>query len=417
MKKIIYIVLVATLFMGFKTKALEYLNTDIESSYATMYNVTDNMIMYDKSGNERIKIASLTKIMTAIIAIENINDFDEKVVITENDYQNVYSENLAVAGFKVGDTVSYSDLLYGLLFKSGADAAYALANNISGSEAKFVELMNKKSNELGLKNTKFTNTVGYDDDNYSTTYDVAIIFSYALQNEMFKHIISEESYMTTNGIHLTNVIDTLIEKNQITSTYSDYVLGGKTGYTNEAKNCLASYAEYDGTTYIVVTAQAMGHNHILDNLKQYETAFTNFSRKKIVNVDDYLISLTSKQDEVKVYAKEEVDVLLPNEVSKDSVKVEYKGITKIDNNIKKNSLLGKVNLEYDGEVIKTIDIIYDKKIQKSFNYVPIKNHKGGNGISIFGILFSIFGIIIILVGFIFISMYIDVKKHKRRWKF
>lgn len=422
MKKFICLFLLVSLLMiGIKVKALNDINVDVESNYALLYNVTDDMMMYEKDIHKRIKIASMTKIMTAIVAIENIENFDESITITENDYKNVYSENLAIVGFEIGSKATYQDLLYGLLFKSGADAAYALADNIAGSEEEFVKLMNEKANELGLKDTKFTNVVGYDQDNYSTVYDTMMFFKYALNNEKFKEIISKDTYTTSdNKIVLNNVIDDLIDKYQIDSPYSDYILGGKTGYTKEAMNCLASYAEYEGTTYIVVTADVKSYKHILDTIKLYTEVFDNFSRKKIINVDDYLISVSSnKKDDVKVYSDQEVDVLLPNEASLDDVKIEYKGIKTIDNKIKKNSILGHVNLEYDGQVIKTIDITYNKKMQKSMNYRKIRPVKTSNnyGFIIAITLGSIGGIVLLFFMIVFISMLIDVKNNKRKWKF
>ena len=420
-KFICLFLLVSLLMVGIKVKALNDINVDVESNYALLYNVTDDMMMYEKDIHNRIKIASMTKIMTAIVAIENINNYDETVTITDNDYKNVYSENLAVVGFEIGSNVTYQDLLYGLLFKSGADAAYALADNIAGDEENFVKLMNEKATELGLKDTKFTNVVGYDQDNYSTVYDTMLFFKYALENDKFKEIISKDTYTTSdNKIVLDNVIDDLVNKYQIDSPYSDYILGGKTGYTKEAMNCLASYAEYEGTTYIVVTADAKSNKHILDAIKLYTEVFDNFSRKKIINVDDYLISVSSnKKDDVKVYSDQEVDVLLPNEASLDDVKLEYKGIKTIDNKIKKNSVLGQVNLEYDGQVIKTIDITYNKKIQKSMNYRKIRPVKTSNnyGFIITIALGSIGGAILLFFMIAFVSMVIDVKNNKRKWKF
>lgn len=422
MKKIIYLFLLLSLLMiSIKVKALNDIDVDVDSKYALLYNVTDDMMMYEKDSHKRIKIASMTKIMTAIVAIENIEDFNQKVTITDADYKNVYLENLAIVGFKIGNQATYEDLLYGLMFKSGADAAYALADNIAGSEENFVKLMNDKAQDLGLKDTKFTNVVGYDQDNYSTVYDTMMFFKYALKNEHFKEIISKDTYTTSDStITLNNVIDDLINKYQINSPYSEYILGGKTGYTKEAKNCLASFAEYQGTTYIVVTADVESYKHIEDAIKLYTEVFDNYSRKKIINVDDYLVSVSSKKkNDIKVYSDEEVDVLLPNEASLDDVKFKYKGIKIIDDHIKKNDLLGHVNLEYNGKVIKTIDITYNKKLQKSMNYrkVSIPKSTKGYGTIIAITLTSIGGIILIFFMFVFISILIDIKNHKRKWKF
>ena len=404
-----------------KVNALSNIDINVSSKNAILYYLTDDKIMFEKNSTQRIKIASMTKIMTAIVAIENISNLDEEITITDNDYKNVYSQNLAIVGFKVGQTVTYRDLLYGLLLKSGADCGYALADSIAGNEEAFVEMVNEKAKDLQLVNTKFTNVVGYDQDNYSTVYDVTIFFKYALENKIFKEMLFTKSYTTTDGTFtLKNVTDELLLNSNIQSNYRKYILGGKTGYTIDAKYCLASVAEYDGTTYIAVTALGNQNQHIKDAMLMYETAFDNYTRKRIVGIDDYLVSFkTPTKEELKVFSNQEVDVLLPNEASKDDVKLEYKGITNIDDKIKKNEVLGKVNLEYNGEIVKTIDIVYDKKIQSSLNYhritQPIKRKKHLNIVSI--VLSGVGGFILIVVLMFIISMYIDVKKNKRRWKF
>ena len=142
------------------------LDLDITSSNAVMYNLNDNEIIYEKNKDEEVSIASLTKIMTCIVALENIDNLDEKIVLTNKDFEGLIEQNAAQAGFRVGEEVTYKDLLYGLMLPSGADAAQALARNIAGSNEEYVELMNKKVKELKLKHTHFVNTTGLDIDNH-----------------------------------------------------------------------------------------------------------------------------------------------------------------------------------------------------------------------------------------------------------
>lgn len=419
MKKISYLLLIIICLISIHVSALTNIDTTIESSYGILYDVTDDIVLFDKGSHERIKIASMTKIMTAIVAIEHIDSLDDAVIIKEDDFKNVFKENLTVLGFNIGETVTYRDLLYGLLFRSGADCAYALADNIAGSEENFVKLMNDKAKALNLKDTKFTNSVGYDEDNYSSIYDTVMFFKYALKNDTFKKIISNKSYTTSNGkFTLQNVVDEQIDKVGVETAYREYILGGKTGYTKEARNCLATFAIYNDTTYIVVVANASTYNPIKDTINLYADAFTNYSRKKVVDQDDYLVSLSYNQDQVKVYAEEEVNVLLPNDANINDVSMEYNG-RNITDNLKLDEKLGSVNVNYNGEIVKTIDIRFNNKIKKSLNYKVIKvktNNHFGKKILILGLTF--FGAIIILFIFmLFISMYIDVKKNKRRWKF
>lgn len=421
MKKLFcFILLLLCFLLKINVKALNYIDVNIDSNNAILYDVTDDLIMYEKNSNERIKIASLTKIMTAIVAIEHIDDLDKYVTITENDYKNVYEENLSVVGFKIGEKVTYRDLLYGLLFKSGADAAYALSGSISKDEKEFVKLMNEKAKELGLTNTFFTNCVGYDEDNYSTVYDTMVFFKYALENSTFEEIIKDDYYTTSDKkIKLQNVVDELQEKSVVNSEYNDYVLGGKSGYTKEAKNCLASFADYNGTRYIVVTALADKYMQITDSMTIYDAVFKNYSRQKILNKEDYLVSIKTDQDKnIDIYSDHNIDVLLPNGVSKDEVTHDYKGIN-ITKKIKENDVLGQVNFEYNGNIIKSIDLVYDSKIKKQANYkkvgIPVSHNNLGKNILL--ICIGMFSLIFIFALMLFISLVIDVKKNKRRWKF
>lgn len=421
MKKLFcFILLLLCFLLKINVKALNYIDVNIDSNNAILYDVTDDLIMYEKNSNERIKIASLTKIMTAIVAIEHIDDLDKYVTITENDYKNVYEENLSVVGFKIGEKVTYRDLLYGLLFKSGADAAYALSGSISKDEKEFVKLMNEKAKELGLTNTLFTNCVGYDEDNYSTVYDTMVFFKYALENSTFEEIIKDDYYTTSDKkIKLQNVVDELQEKSVVNSEYNDYVLGGKSGYTMEAKNCLASFADYNGTRYIVVTALADKYMQITDSMTIYDAVFKNYSRQKILNKEDYLVSIKTDQDKnIDIYSDHNIDVLLPNGVSKEEVTHDYEGIN-ITKKIKENDVLGQVNFEYNGNIIKSIDLVYDSKIKKQANYktvgIPVSHNNLGKNILL--ICIGMFSLIFIFALMLFISLVIDVKKNKRRWKF
>ena len=140
MKKILTFILVFILFT-LKVNAIEL---NISSKNAILYNLDTNEIIYQKNANQKVSIASLTKIMTAIITIENIDDLNQRVILTKDDFKGLAEANAVTAGFTIGSTVTYKDLLYGLLLPSGADAAKALARNVAGTEEKFIQKMNEK---------------------------------------------------------------------------------------------------------------------------------------------------------------------------------------------------------------------------------------------------------------------------------
>lgn len=250
---------------------------EIESETALLADLDGNEI-FSKYKDDEIYPASLTKIMTAIIAIENVYDIDETIMITGDIFEQVNAENGATAGFMAYEEVSYRDLLYGTLLSSGAECSFTLANYISGSEWEFVELMNDKAEELGMSDTNFTNVCGFHNyDHYSTAADISTMLRYALEDETFYEIFTSQSYYTEtdehpDGITLSSTMFTEMETSYIEG---GRILGGKTGFTDQAGLCLASIAEIDGTLYTLITTGASGSHyteplHISDAVNIYE---------------------------------------------------------------------------------------------------------------------------------------------------
>ena len=339
-------------------------------------------IIFEKNSNEITSIASLTKIMTTIVAIENIEDLDAKVTITEKDFNGLYDASLA--GFEVGDEVTYRDLLYGTMLPSGAEASQALANNISGSVNGFAGLMNEKAKELGMKNTHFVNTSGLDINNhYSTVYDVALLLKYCLNNKTFKTIFGSTSYKTSNG-ELT--LYSTFRYTAIKYNYkNDYILGAKTGYTDDAGKCLASIA-YDQSNdifYLLVTTGANTSTddayHIKDATNIYTYYFENYGYVNLVDKDELLVSIKTKYSKNKYlnfYAKEDVSFYTKkDEFDKNKIKIIYDGVNIIDQSIKKGEKLGTVGIYYDDEYINSLDIILNDEYKFSIIYFLLQNKK------------------------------------------
>lgn len=226
----------------------------IYSNNATMQQL-DGTVLFEKNSDETIKPASLTKMMTAIIAIETLPDVTQVVPINGNGITDLYYEGASVAGFAPNAMVTVEELLYGLMLPSGADAAVTLSHVISGSDAAFAEEMNKKAGELGMTKTHFTNSYGTESaDQYSTVNDLALLLRYSLQNDTFRDVFTTEKYVGSNY----SFESTLFKKLGNTSVKKGDIIGGKTGYTEEAGLCLASLAEVEGEEYIVITVGAKG---------------------------------------------------------------------------------------------------------------------------------------------------------------
>ncbi len=226
---------------------------------------SDSMIVAQRDAHKRVHPASTLKIMTLICAVENITDFEDTFTMTLKITDPLFIDKASMAGFLSNEVVNMYDLLYGMILPSGAEAAMGLAVKIAGSEEAFVELMNRKATELGLQNTHFANVTGlHHAENYSTAYDMAVITDYAYRNELCRKVLSTFKYTTTKttqnpkGIELKS---TLFSHMYGTEPETATILGGKTGFVNEAGYCIASFGESigGGESYIVVT---MGNSSI-----------------------------------------------------------------------------------------------------------------------------------------------------------
>ncbi len=247
----------------------ESFNVNLKSSNAILVSLDNNEVIAKKNSNKRIYPASLTKIMTAIVAIENIDDFNKGIVLSDNIFKDLNKTDASMAGFLPGEEVENLDLLYGIMLPSGAECCIAIADEVSGSEENFAWLMNEKAKELGMDDTNFVNSTGLQHRNhYTTVKDLSILLEYALKNELFKQIFTSVDYITNatnmhpDGVYLKS---TLFENMDNQSILNGEILGGKTGYTDEAGLCLASIAILNGKSYLLITTGAKG-NH---NSEQY----------------------------------------------------------------------------------------------------------------------------------------------------
>lgn len=340
---------------------------DIYSKSAILYNMDDDIILYEKNSEERTSIASLTKIMTCIVAIENIDNLDQKIFLKSDVFTGLAEAGASVAGFRVGENVTFRDLLMGALLPSGADATRALALNISGSESEFVNLMNNKTIELGLKDTHFENTTGLESSNhYSTVKDISIILKYALKNQTFKDMYTTREYTTTSNLTFYSTLK------KISNNYSfdvSNILGSKTGYTDEAGLCMSSIANYNGVNYLLVTAGADYRGNVprqlLDAMTIYNFYSTNYSYKNIINVGDYIKTINeeySTKEKYDITSQITISKFLNNSFDENKIKYEYNGLDKISYKNKIGDKLGSVNIIYDDNKIGTFDVFLTETI-------------------------------------------------------
>lgn len=226
--------------------------------------------------NTKAPPASLTKIMTVLLAIESLPDLDQTVTVPAEIFNDLWAENASLAGFSPDETVPLRDLLYGAMLPSGAECCLTLARQVSGSEETFVEQMNRRAQELGLENTRFANCTGlHDPDHYASAADLARLLDAALESETFRQVFTSRSYTTSptaqhpQGFTMYSSMFALLDK---LPGQGRALRDGKTGYTSQAGLCLASLIEEDGRESILVTTGAPGDHttdpyHLLDALE------------------------------------------------------------------------------------------------------------------------------------------------------
>ena len=246
--------------------------TGVNSTNVVLMDVKSGKVIGDLNGDERIYPASMTKIMTAIIALEAFSDLEHEITLSEDIFYALDGQDATQAGFRPGENVRVRDLVYGVMLPSGAECCLALADEVSGSEEAFVEKMNKKAKSIGMKDTHFMDCTGlHDPEHYSTAYDIALLLKYALHNDTFRDVVESHFHSTpATNVHSDGITyySTMFKNMSDTSVVGGEILGGKTGYTSEAGHCLASFAQIYDREYILVTAgaaaDATGVPHILD---------------------------------------------------------------------------------------------------------------------------------------------------------
>lgn len=247
-----------------KITKLELSEKDLYSNNVCLMNAKTGEIIYAIKENEVVYPASLTKMMTTLVAIDNIEDYDKVHAISEELYNNMIADDASMAGYLPGERINLRDLIYGTMLPSGGEASVGLAEGCSGSESKHVEKMNKKVEEIGLRRTHFTNVSGlHDPQNYSTAKEMAEIVRYGLRDETFNKIFTKPFYISSDtdehpeGVYM---MYSVLAYMQGVNSEGYKILGGKTGYTEQAGLCLASTAIVNGEQYILVTLGALPYD-------------------------------------------------------------------------------------------------------------------------------------------------------------
>ncbi|MBD3858700.1 D-alanyl-D-alanine carboxypeptidase [Bacillus sp. 28A-2] len=355
------VLLLFTLLLPFSSHAKADTSLSVSARSAILIDGQSGRVLFGKDEHEKRRIASITKIMTAVLAIES-GKMKDTVKVSKRAIQ---AEGSSIY-LKEGQKVSLEDLTYGLMLRSGNDAAVAIAEHVGGSLEGFIFMMNQKASELGMENTNFQNPHGLDDhkNHYSSAYDMAILTKYAMEHKQYQKIAGTTFYKakTMEGYWKN--------KNKLLTGLYPYSTGGKTGYTKLAKRTLVSTAAKGDAALIAVTINAP--DDWKDHISMFEYAFDHY-KTYVLAEKGRLASLKGTFYEKKAFIKRDVDYFL-NEDEKKLVEIETEMLTP-EKKWKKNAeaipdVVGKMTFLLDGQVIEQVPIFYENKRnrmpQKSF---------------------------------------------------
>lgn len=341
----------------------------LDSRIALIYDRASGRILYEKNGNKQTPMASTTKIMTAIVVLENANLTD--VVTISSKAAGIGGSRL---GLKKNDKITVNDLLYGLMLRSGNDAAIALAIHVGGSVEGFAEMMNNKAKELGLVNSHFVVPHGLDNDgHYTTAYELAKIADYALNIDKFKEIVSTRN--TT--IYINGYAKAINNTNQLLGSVSG-VYGVKTGFTNGAGRCLVTACKRDDLDVITVIIGAnTTKQRTSDTIKLIQYAYNNF---EIVNIKEIINNKFEQwreinegriyvnkgiKNQLELYLEEmEFETMAVEKENVDKIDIEVNSIFYLEAPVAKHQIIGNLQVIVNNEKIDILNIYAIEEIRK-----------------------------------------------------
>lgn len=345
----------------------------VTAEAALLVSPDSGMVLYEKNADERRYPASTTKIMTALLVLENVTDLSETVTAEASDFEHVTADS-SNAGIKEGEVVSVEDLLYALMLPSANEAAYMLARHVGGTWEHFVEMMNERAAELGCTGTHFSNPCGlHEDDHYTTARDLYKIAYAAMQDETFADIADTVQWKMNTSLRSEHLI--LTTNYLILSSYAAYAYpfckGIKTGHTSQAGNCFVGYAEYgDAKLYSVVLGsadQSADYPEIAasftDTSALCKWGFDKFTSKTIVKKGDTVkeinVNLSTDTDRLVLTTKNDLVSLVPKDLDVEKL-LEDPDITapdEVNAPIKAGDVIGSVTYSYDGITYGTVELV------------------------------------------------------------
>ncbi len=325
---------------------------NVSARNAILMEQSTGRVLFEKAANDPNLIASITKIMTAIIAIES-GKLDTDATIS---HRSVYTEGSSVY-LEEGEKMKLEDLVYGLMLRSGNDAAVAIAEHVGGSVEGFVHLMNEKAAWLGMTSSHFDNPHGLDSDtHYSTAYDMALLMRYAMENDVFKEVTGAKSHKAETREYAWG------NKNRLLTQYYEYCTGGKTGYTKAAGRSLVTTAEKDGMQLIVVTID--GPDDWNDHMRLFDWGFEQFDMEKIEEKGKETYNINNSEVFINGFVRENLSIpLAEDELYKMEVST-YISPEALEE--KDGDVIGKKLYKLDGNIVAETAIYSDEREEPHF---------------------------------------------------
>lgn len=342
MKKLAVFLAMLILIIPFNVRA-------VSSECIVVMDQNSNRILFSQNKDRVRLIASISKIMTAILAIES--DRLGEVVKVDESVLKAYGSGIYI---EIGEELTLLDLVYGLMLRSGNDAAVMIAKFVSGSQENFAALMNEKAQEIGMKNTTFNNPSGLDEEkgNYSTAYDMALLMSYAMKNEIFRTVTGTKKY-TTKSTYKTYIWN---NKNKLLSTYK-YATGGKTGFTEKARRTLVTTASYNNLDLVTVTLN--DPDDFSTHKSMYENYYNVYKNHLVISKNDFVTDDTYYNGKLYI----DNDIYYPVKSGEDS-KITSKIILEKKQEYKTGDKVGVVKVYLNSKEVMERDIFVEIEIEK-----------------------------------------------------
>lgn len=384
-------------------------NVEVASGAAIVMEQETGTILYEKNTNKTYYPASITKVMTALLALENC-ELDETLTFSEKAVYENEGDTSHIAR-EVGEKMTLESALYGMMLESANECAWAIGEHVGGSMDEFVAMMNAKAKALGCTDTHFANPNGLPDaDHYVTAHDMALIARAAYQIPKFQEICGTRAYTIPkdNKKEAYNCNNThgMISNHRGSSHLYEYAVGGKTGYTDEAGNTLVTYAKKDGMTLLCVVLNSSNPAHYEDTERLFEYCFSNFST---IKVKDNVSLVDLNENSATGMFSEKIDliridpagvVVLPNTASFSDAEPTVVPAAK------KSGAVAKITYTYAGKKVGYANLIYEKAEKSSFPFHNLSKEEGGTSLKYFRIDFKTILMVLLMAALLLLGGYI-----------